>query len=74
MDSVGVFLWANRAQYAEVSFQTVSDDSLADTKLPTMREDIDEDGLSIFPSIPSVSSPASPFLVVFFEPSTGAES
>ena len=44
MDSVGVFLWANRAQYAEVSFQTLSDTDITDIGLPTMQEDIDEDG------------------------------
>ena len=44
MDSVGVFLWANRAQYAEVSFQTVSDSDIAEIGLPTMQEDADEDG------------------------------
>ena len=53
VDSVGVFLWANRAQYAEVSFQTVSDNDVEDVGLPTMQEDIDEDGLS-FPPFPSL--------------------
>jgi len=51
VDSVGVFLWANRAQYAEVSFQTMSENDIADIGLPTMQEDIDEDGSSIFPSL-----------------------
>ena len=44
VDSVGVFLWANRAQYAEVSFQTVSETDITDIGLPTMQEDVDEDG------------------------------
>jgi hypothetical protein len=47
VDSVGVFLWANRAQYAEVSFQTVAETDIADVGLPTMQEDNNEDGLSI---------------------------
>jgi len=49
VDSVGVFLWANRAQYAEVSFQTISDSDAEDIELPTMQEDIDEDGSSTHP-------------------------
>ena len=52
VDSVGVFLWANRAQYAEVSFQTVSDNDIFDVGLPNMQEDIDEDG-SFIPPFPS---------------------
>ncbi|KAG7447991.1 Utp21-domain-containing protein [Guyanagaster necrorhizus] len=37
VDSVGIYLWANRAQYDDVSFQTVNDDDLADTALPSMQ-------------------------------------
>jgi len=58
VDSVGVFLWANRAQYAEVSFQTVSDSDIEDIALPTMQEDIDEDGSSIPPSPPPLFDPS----------------
>ena len=46
VDNVGVFLWANRAQYAEASFQTVSEADIVDIGLPTMQEDGDEDGPS----------------------------
>ncbi|KAF8809021.1 Utp21-domain-containing protein [Phlegmacium glaucopus] len=49
VDSVGVFLWANRAQYAEVSFQSVSDNDVFDVSLPSMQglaEDEDLDALS----------------------------
>ena len=49
MDNVGVFLWANRAQYAEVSFQSISNDDIVDVGLPTMQEDVNEDGLFIPP-------------------------
>lgn len=56
MDSVGVFLWANRAQYAEVSFQTVSDSEIVEIGLPTMQEDTDEDGPLILPLVFSVSN------------------
>lgn len=51
VDSVGVFLWANRAQYAEVSFQTISETDVVDIEFPTMQEDIDEDGSFILPSL-----------------------
>ena len=62
VDSVGVFLWANRAQYAEVSFQTISDNDIADVGLPTMQEDIDEDGSFIPPFfLLLVLSPVDPF-------------
>ncbi|KAJ3812423.1 Utp21 specific WD40 associated putative domain-containing protein [Lentinula aff. lateritia] len=37
VDSVGVFLWANRAQYAEVAFQTVVEDEIATVDLPSMQ-------------------------------------
>ena len=60
MDSVGVFLWANRAQYAEVSFQTISDNDIADVGLPTMQEDMDEDG-SFIPSFFYLSPPSGSF-------------
>ncbi|KAJ3918095.1 Utp21 specific WD40 associated putative domain-containing protein [Lentinula edodes] len=37
VDSVGVFLWANRAQYTEVAFQTVVEDEIAIVDLPSMQ-------------------------------------
>ncbi|KAF9477557.1 Utp21-domain-containing protein [Pholiota conissans] len=37
VDSVGIFLWANRAQYADVSFQSVSDSDILDVTLPSMQ-------------------------------------
>lgn len=36
VDSVGVYLWANRAQYAEVSFQSIDDEDLTEVGLPSM--------------------------------------
>jgi len=49
VDSVGVYLWANRAQYSDVSFQSVADDDIADVALPSMQgvaEDETLDALS----------------------------
>ncbi|KAJ3868324.1 Utp21 specific WD40 associated putative domain-containing protein [Lentinula novae-zelandiae] len=37
VDSVGVFLWANRAQYTEVAFRTVVEDEIAIVDLPSMQ-------------------------------------
>ncbi|TFK55069.1 Utp21-domain-containing protein [Heliocybe sulcata] len=45
VDSVGVYLWANRAQYAEVSFQSIGDEDVAEVGLPSMHgtEEEEED-------------------------------
>ncbi|KAK2466709.1 hypothetical protein APHAL10511_000967 [Amanita phalloides] len=43
IDSVGVYLWANRAQFAEVAFHTVSDEDIQEVSLPTMQSITDED-------------------------------
>ncbi|THU85641.1 Utp21-domain-containing protein [Dendrothele bispora CBS 962.96] len=45
VDSVGIYLWANRAQYSEVSFQSVSEEDIAVVGLPSLQgipEDEDE--------------------------------
>lgn len=41
---------ANRAQYAEVSFQTVADDDITDVSLPSMQGDAEDEGTFFFPS------------------------
>ncbi|CEL51962.1 hypothetical protein RSOLAG1IB_00499 [Rhizoctonia solani AG-1 IB] len=44
VDSVGVFLWTNKAQYSDVSLQTVTEGEFATLELPTMQgEDESED-------------------------------
>jgi U3 small nucleolar RNA-associated protein 21 len=74
VDSVGVFLWANRAQYTEVSFQTVSDKDIADVGLPTMQEDLDEDGWFILPFfLPAVQYQTDSFLAAFFMLNIGVD-
>ncbi|KAG5727270.1 hypothetical protein E4T56_gene7613, partial [Termitomyces sp. T112] len=46
VDSVGIFLWANRAQYAEVSFQTVTDDDFLNVNLPSMQGVAEDEALN----------------------------
>ncbi|KAG6885879.1 hypothetical protein C0993_008398 [Termitomyces sp. T159_Od127] len=46
VDSVGIFLWANRAQYAEISFQTVTDDDFPNVNLPSMQGDVEDEALN----------------------------
>ncbi|KAF8586540.1 Utp21-domain-containing protein [Ramaria rubella] len=45
VDSVGVYLWANRAQYGEVSFKTVPDQENEAVALPSMRGLAEDDAL-----------------------------
>ncbi|KAJ3492092.1 hypothetical protein NLI96_g199 [Meripilus lineatus] len=45
VDSVGVYLWANRAQYSEVSFQSISEENIADVTLPSMYGEDEDDGI-----------------------------
>ncbi|KAM0791653.1 hypothetical protein ACM66B_006089 [Microbotryomycetes sp. NB124-2] len=43
VDSLGVHLWANRAQFAEVPFRAISEDDLEETALPTVQGVEDEE-------------------------------
>ncbi|KZT26384.1 Utp21-domain-containing protein [Neolentinus lepideus HHB14362 ss-1] len=54
VDSVGVYLWANRAQYAEVSFQSLSDEDVVDVVLPSMHGTEEEEGIG---SLAALSAP-----------------
>ncbi|KAG9318708.1 hypothetical protein JVU11DRAFT_804 [Chiua virens] len=45
VDSVGVFLWANRAQFTEVTLQTVSERDVTEVSMPSMQADIEDDAL-----------------------------
>ncbi|KAK7054659.1 rRNA-processing protein utp21 [Paramarasmius palmivorus] len=45
VDSVGVYLWANRAQYTEVSLQGITEEDVTNVQLPSMQgedQDLDE--------------------------------
>ncbi|KAG6829189.1 hypothetical protein H0H92_005389 [Tricholoma furcatifolium] len=61
VDSVGVFLWANRAQYAEVSFQTVQDDDLSSVNLPSMQGVAEDEALDALSALPSNDVPIDVF-------------
>ncbi|KAJ7174015.1 Utp21 specific WD40 associated putative domain-containing protein [Mycena crocata] len=61
VDSVGVYLWANRAQYAEVSFQSVSDDDIADVKLPSMQGVAEDEALDALSALTVQDTPDDPF-------------
>ncbi|KAI0333500.1 Utp21-domain-containing protein [Cubamyces sp. BRFM 1775] len=45
VDSVGVYLWANRAQYSEVSFQSIVEDDVVDVALPSMQGVAEDEAL-----------------------------
>ncbi|KAF8682478.1 Utp21 protein [Rhizoctonia solani] len=45
VDSVGVFLWTNKAQYSDVSLQTVTEDEFATLELPTMQGEDESEGM-----------------------------
>ena len=44
VDSVGVYLWANRAQYSEVTFHGIVEDDVADVALPSVQGEAEEEG------------------------------
>ncbi|KAH7889440.1 Utp21 specific WD40 associated putative domain-containing protein [Phlebopus sp. FC_14] len=45
VDSVGIFLWANRAQFTEVTFRTVSEEDITEAKMPSMQGDVEGEAL-----------------------------
>ncbi|KAL6305314.1 Utp21-domain-containing protein [Sparassis latifolia] len=52
VDSVGVFLWANRAQYSEVSFRSMTDvDDTVDVSLPSMQGVAEDEALEAMSSL-----------------------
>ncbi|KAF9469440.1 Utp21 specific WD40 associated putative domain-containing protein [Collybia nuda] len=61
VDSVGVYLWANRAQYGDASFQSVSDDDLTDTNLPSVQGLTEDDALSALSDLTVNDTPSDVF-------------
>ncbi|KAF5373929.1 hypothetical protein D9758_000754 [Tetrapyrgos nigripes] len=45
VDSNGIYLWANRAQYSEVSFQSISEDDIAVVGLPSLQGIAEDEAL-----------------------------
>lgn len=51
-DSVGVYLWANRAQYSDMTFQSVSDEEdVMDVSLPSMQGTAEDEALEALSSL-----------------------
>ncbi|KAF9246284.1 Utp21 specific WD40 associated putative domain-containing protein [Melanogaster broomeanus] len=61
VDSVGVFLWANRAQFAEVTFRTVSEEDIIEATMPSMQEDVDDAALEALTSLTIEDKPVDVF-------------
>ncbi|KAJ6525623.1 Utp21 specific WD40 associated putative domain-containing protein [Mycena capillaripes] len=61
VDSVGVYLWANRAQYAEISFQSVAEDDINDVKLPSMQGVVEDEALDALSALTVPDTPEDPF-------------
>ncbi|KAH9484417.1 U3 small nucleolar RNA-associated protein 21-like protein [Psilocybe cubensis] len=61
VDSVGVFLWANRAQYAEVSFQSISDNEIFDVALPSVQGVAEDEALEALTALKMADAPQDVF-------------
>ncbi|KAF7294751.1 WD-REPEATS-REGION domain-containing protein [Mycena indigotica] len=61
VDSVAVYLWANRAQYAEVSFRSVSDDDVLDAKLPSVQGTAEDEALDALSALTMQETADDPF-------------
>ncbi|OCH93410.1 Utp21-domain-containing protein [Obba rivulosa] len=62
LDSVGVYLWANRAQYSEVSFQSVVDDDVVDVSLPSMQGVAEDEALEALSALSVQDKPQDVFV------------
>ncbi|KAF9227632.1 Utp21-domain-containing protein [Gyrodon lividus] len=61
VDSVGVFLWANRAQLAEVAFRTVSEQDIAEASMPSMQGDAEDEALEALTALTMKEQPLDVF-------------
>ncbi|KAF8891320.1 Utp21-domain-containing protein [Infundibulicybe gibba] len=61
VDSVGVFLWANRAQYSDITFHTVADDDIAGVDLPSMQGLAEDEDLSALSALTIEDKPQDVF-------------
>ncbi|TFK42298.1 Utp21-domain-containing protein [Crucibulum laeve] len=61
VDSVGVFLWANRAQYAEISFQSITDKDVSEAALPSMQGSAEDDALEALTALTVQDTPVDVF-------------
>ncbi|PCH37842.1 Utp21-domain-containing protein [Wolfiporia cocos MD-104 SS10] len=51
VDSVGVYLWANRAQYSEVTLRSIADEDIQDISLPSMQGTAEDEALEALSSL-----------------------
>ncbi|KAI0934749.1 hypothetical protein AcV5_006491 [Taiwanofungus camphoratus] len=51
VDSLGVYLWANRAQYSDFIFQSILDDDVAEVSLPSMQGTAEDEALDALSSL-----------------------
>ncbi|KIK30971.1 hypothetical protein PISMIDRAFT_127201 [Pisolithus microcarpus 441] len=61
VDSVGVFLWANRAQFAEVGFRSVSEEDLAEVSMPSMQGEVEDENLEALTALTMEDKPVDVF-------------
>ncbi|KAJ8472717.1 hypothetical protein ONZ45_g16551 [Pleurotus djamor] len=61
LDSVGVYLWANRAQYAEMTFKSIQESDIAEASLPSMQAAAEDDALESLSALNIEETPADPF-------------
>ncbi|EMD38277.1 hypothetical protein CERSUDRAFT_113446 [Gelatoporia subvermispora B] len=62
LDNVGIYLWANRAQYSEVSFQSVVDDEVVDVSLPSMQGVAEDEALDALSALSVQDKPQDVFV------------
>ncbi|KAF8691570.1 hypothetical protein AX14_002781 [Amanita brunnescens Koide BX004] len=61
VDSVGIYLWANRAQFAEVAFHTVSDEDVQEVSPPSMHSTTEEDIIEGLAALTAQDAPVDVF-------------
>ncbi|RDX56504.1 Utp21-domain-containing protein [Lentinus brumalis] len=61
VDSVGVFLWANRAQYTEVPFQSIAEEDVVDVSMPSMQGIAEDEALDALSALTVQDKPADVF-------------
>ncbi|KIJ69248.1 hypothetical protein HYDPIDRAFT_81033 [Hydnomerulius pinastri MD-312] len=61
VDNVGVFLWANRAQFAEVTFRTVSEEDVTEASMPSMQGDVEDEALEALTALTMEDKPMDVF-------------
>ncbi|KAG1891201.1 Utp21 specific WD40 associated putative domain-containing protein [Suillus subluteus] len=61
VDSVGIFLWANRSQYSEVAFRAISEENIAEVALPSMQGSEEDEALEALEALGVEDKPTDVF-------------